>query len=177
MIEIIPNWHPIFVHFTVALFFVSAALFIVETLSPVGGGWRLTCLIVARWNLWIGAGITVITLLLGWQAYNSVTHDTPSHAAMTDHRNWAFFTAGFFALLTLWSIILRKNRHGNRLFTLLIFFAAIMLGTTAFKGGEIVFRYGLGVMSMPKSEGDGHSQESGKVDSRDSGHDRTPHSN
>ena len=34
MIEIIPNWHPIFVHFTVALLFVAVALYPLSYLLP-----------------------------------------------------------------------------------------------------------------------------------------------
>ncbi|MCF6197849.1 MAG: DUF2231 domain-containing protein [Hyphomicrobiaceae bacterium] len=152
MIEVIPNWHPIFVHFTVALLLVSAGLFVFLSVVPGNAPWQSNLLVVARWNLWIGAAITIITLLAGWQAYNSVAHDSPSHAAMTGHRNWALFTASFFGILTLWSFYLRKEMQGNRLFSTLIFLAAIMLLTTAWKGGEVVYRYGLGVMSLPQSQ-------------------------
>ena len=169
MIDIIPNWHPIFVHFTVALLTISAVMFVIESLSPEGAAWRQTCLKFARWNLWLGAGITGITLLAGWQAYNTVAHDTPSHAAMTDHKNWALFTAGFFSLLAVWSFFLRKKLQGNGLFTTLMFAAVIMLGTTAWKGGEVVYRYGLGVMSMPQSDGKGHGHgAAGKIAQGDS---------
>ncbi|MCF6301365.1 MAG: hypothetical protein L3J52_09655 [Proteobacteria bacterium] len=35
--------------------------------------------------------------------------------------------------------------------------AFLLLGITAFKGGELVYRYGLGVMSLPEVEGEGHA--------------------
>lgn len=170
MINIIPNWHPIFVHFTVALLTISAVMFVVERFAPEEAAWRETCLKFARWNLWLGAGITVITLLAGWQAYNTVAHDTPSHAAMTDHKNWAFVTAGVFALLATWSVIVRKKLHGTKVFASLMLLAVMMLGTTAWKGGEVVYRYGLGVMSMPQPEKGGHSHGSGTKLSHSGGH-------
>lgn len=39
--------------------------------------------------------------------------------------------------------------------------AAGLLLSTAWHGGELVYRYGLGVMSMPKSHGEGHAHEHG----------------
>ena len=34
MIEIIPNWHPVFVHFTVALLSVAVALYLLVRILP-----------------------------------------------------------------------------------------------------------------------------------------------
>jgi len=52
-IEIIPNWHPLLVHFTIALFSVSALLYLAGLLLN-----KSNLLIVAKWNLWIGAFAT-----------------------------------------------------------------------------------------------------------------------
>ncbi|NOR51996.1 MAG: hypothetical protein GQ470_05195, partial [Gammaproteobacteria bacterium] len=46
----------------------------------------------------------VLTVASGLYAYNTVAHDTPSHAAMTLHRDWALATVGLFSLLTIWSL-------------------------------------------------------------------------
>ena len=80
-IEIIPNWHPILVHFTVALLSISGLLYLAGRALK-----NANLLLVARWNLWIGAIITIGTVLAGFYAYNTVAHDAPSHAAMTDHK-------------------------------------------------------------------------------------------
>ncbi|MCH8944019.1 MAG: DUF2231 domain-containing protein, partial [Proteobacteria bacterium] len=101
MIEIIPNWHPIFVNFTVALFVVSMLLHVVVLLAP-NAPWRNACLAAAHWNLALGAVFALITVGTGLNAYYTVAHDSPSHAAMTDHRNWAFATAGIIVGLALW---------------------------------------------------------------------------
>ena len=34
--------------------------------------------------------------------------------------------------------------------------AALLLGATGWHGGELVYRYGLGVLSLPAAEGEGH---------------------
>ncbi len=95
MIEVIPNWHPVAVHFTVALLITASVLFAAGTLfRKAASGGALTA--AARWNLAIGAAVTVATLATGWSAYNTVDHDAPSHANMTVHLRWAVATALVF---------------------------------------------------------------------------------
>ncbi len=159
MFEIIPNWHPIFVHFTVALFTVATALYLASQLLSditLKEQWAT----VARWNLWIGMGLTVITVLSGVYAYNTVAHDAPSHLAMTDHRNWAIATAALFASATLWSIFIYRSGKGvSSMFLLLLLIASLSLASTAWRGGEVVYRYGLGVMSLPNTGQHAHGSE------------------
>ncbi len=150
-IEIIPNWHPIFVHFTIALFSISALLYLAGLVFK-----KPNLLIVARWNLWIGAAITIGSVLAGFYAYNTVVHDGPSHAAMTDHKNWAIVTAAVFGVLALWSVLKHRGaKTVSVLFVILILIASGLLAVTGFKGGEVVYRHGMGVMRMPVIAGDG----------------------
>ena len=91
MIEIIPNLHPIFVHFTVALLSITIGLFLIAWLigdKPI----RKQLLTVASWNLWLGTGFTLITVAAGWFAYSTVSHDSASHIVMNIHRNFALVT-------------------------------------------------------------------------------------
>jgi len=166
MFTIIPNWHPIFVHFTVGLLSLAVILFAVTPFvkSPLKEQW----ITVSRWTLWFGAGFMVITGLTGWDAYNTVAHDTPSHLAMTEHRNWAIATISLFLALTAWSIHwIRNNKSLGTAFMVSMLIAGSVLASTAWHGGEVVYRYGLGVMSLPKAEGgDGHDHSHGD----DAGH-------
>lgn len=167
MIEIIPNLHPIFVHFTVALLIVAAALHVLLHFVP-HSGLRSQMAIVARWNLWAGVGFTLITVAMGWYAFYTVNHDTPSHLAMIEHRNWAMATLAAFLGIAAWEYYLQ--RHGKSkgwLFTGLMVIAASLLLSTAWHGGELVYRYGLGVMSLPKIEGAGHDHDNGGADHGD----------
>lgn len=159
MIEIIPNWHPIFVNFTVALFVVSMLLHIVALLAP-NAPWRSACLAAAHWNLALGAVFALITVGTGLNAYYTVAHDSPSHAAMTDHRNWAFATAGVIVAVALWRWTQRnRNTQPNFILAITLVLAGGLLTVTAWKGAELVFRYGLGVMALVEAEGPGHSHE------------------
>lgn len=157
MIEIIPNWHPIFVHFTVALWSLAVVFNVAFPFLPEGNlrrEWQ--CL--ARWMLRLGTGFGMITALAGWFAYNSVSHDELSHAAMTDHRNWALVTLGVFILLTGWSWWCeRKRRPAGKIVLAGMVVGSILLAVTGWRGAEAVYRYGLGVMSLPAVEGAGHS--------------------
>lgn len=100
--EIIPNWHPIFVHFTVALLITSVGFYLLarfdfsEARQP---RWST----LANWNLWAGAAITVLTVAAGIYAFYTVDHDTPSHEAMIEHRNWAIPTFLYFFAMATWA--------------------------------------------------------------------------
>lgn len=161
MFQILPNWHPIFVHFSVALLTVAAALHLAShfvSKPALANQWT----IAARWNLWIGIGLTLLTVAAGWYAYYTVDHDAPSHAAMTVHRNWAMVTLALFLGIAAWEYYLHRHSKGKGwLFTGLLVIAAALLISTAWHGGELVYRYGLGVKALPKPEGAGHAHDHG----------------
>lgn len=155
-IEVIPNWHPVVVHFTIALLLTAAALFVVgatfarQPLGPV-------VTLVARWNLALGVLTALVTLATGWQAYNTVTHDEPSHANMVVHLRWALGTAGLFAAVAIAAWFDRRRAAGAGVLLLALLAAGSgALVITGWLGGENVYRYGLGVLSLPKVEGHEH---------------------
>jgi uncharacterized membrane protein len=95
--------------------------------------------------------------LTGLSAYYSVNHDAPSHLAMIKHRNWALLTAVVMVALTLWSLWRTyKNRSLTLSFMLALFITQGLVLCTTWHGAELVFRYGVGVMSLPKAQGEGH---------------------
>lgn len=159
MFEVIPNWHPLFVHFSIALLSMST-IFFVALIITKNNAVQDQLKILAYWNLWLGTGFAIVTATAGWFAYNSVAHDTPSHEAMTDHRNWALVTLSVFIVASLWSIKQYKSvKNTSATFTFIMVMAFVLLASTGWRGGEAVYRYGLGVMSLPKAEGDGHAHE------------------
>jgi len=166
MFEILPNWHPVFVHFSVALLTVSVVFHVLAKLLR-DGRVRNEMTVVADWSLWLGAFFTVVTVVAGWFAYNSVTHDEPSHAAMTVHRNWGLATLAAFLILAAWSAWnhWRKKARASIVFVVLLAAAGAVLAGTAWRGGELVYRHGLGVLSMPVTEmhADGHDHDYGQT--------------
>lgn len=159
MIEIVPNWHPVFVHFTVALLSV-AALFFLAAWFAASDRWRRQWAAVAYWNLWIGTVLTAATVAAGWYAFDTVTHDDPSHTAMLAHRNWAIPTFAAFVALGVWGWRdHRKTRGISTAFLLATLAGTGLLLSTAWHGAELVYRHGLGVMSLPKAEAGDHAHE------------------
>lgn len=159
MLQSLPNWHPVFVHFTVALLLVAVLLYIVAHFSPPGPFGR-TVRLAARVNLALGVLFTVGTLLSGWYAYNTVPHDAASHEVMTLHRNWALIASAAFGLLVVWAVrYWLRNRREGRAFVLAAAIAAVPLLVTGHYGGELVYGHGVGVQSLPDTDGHVHKHE------------------
>jgi uncharacterized membrane protein len=161
MIEILPNWHPVFVHFTVALYLIAALLFFAAGALPERP-WSGPVVAAAYVNLWLGAALTLATVAAGIYAFNTVRHDEPGHLAMTDHRNWALAAAGIWWLIALWSWRrYRRARAPSLPFLAAVAVAAALLLATAWKGGELVYGHGLGVRSLPETAGEDGSAAHG----------------
>lgn len=154
-----PNIHPILVHFAFALSVTAAALYLTRFIGPAKR-WQETLSPAADWMLALGAVAIIATVAAGLQAYYTVDHDTPSHAAMTTHRNWAIPSAIAILILAFWRWR-SKSKPASGLFTGLIALAALSLTVTAWWGGKIVYGYGLGVASLPTVTGDGHDHDHG----------------
>ncbi|GJL93536.1 DUF2231 domain-containing protein [Hyphococcus sp.] len=155
MIE--PNIHPILVHFAYALSITAFVSYALAAFAPVGK-WRETLRPAADWMLAFGALAILATIAAGLQAYYTVAHDGPSHAAMTVHRNWAIPSGAVILLLALWRWR-NRAKAASTLFIAFLAAAAISLSVTAWWGGKIVYGYGLGVKSMPVVTGEGHDHE------------------
>lgn len=182
MIEIIPNWHPIFVHFTVALYTTAVGFYILHYatnhLWVLPKTYVVEFEVVARWCLWVAALMAIVTVAAGLYAYNTISrHDSISHSAMIDHRNWALPTAGMIILTALWSVW----RYYKKIALTLTFLIALvitqgMLLSTAWHGAEVVYRYGIGVLSLPQAEGEAHDHLQGeKMKGNKMDHSAMPH--
>lgn len=160
-LQIIPNFHPIVVHFPIALtviaFLLSIAAYARRS-HPVS-----TQLAAAgHFTLWLAAIGAAVAVLFGWLAFNSVNHDDAGHAAMLLHRSWAIPTALGLILLAswdAWKYRINELISVPMLFILFLLFQAIAV--TGWLGGEVVYRHGIGVLSIPSSEGAGHGHHHG----------------
>lgn len=154
-----PNWHPLAVHFVVAFLLTSPLLLLVSALSP-SGKFKSSTQAAGDWMLALGILFAAAAIAAGVQAYYSVAHDAASHAAMTDHRNFAFVTGATFIVFGLWRLI-RRDASPSIMFVLLLLAAAGLLGVTGWKGGRLVYHHGLGVAALPQTEGEGHDHNHG----------------
>jgi len=160
MPEIIPNLHPLMVHFPIALISVSA-IFHVTAIATRGKACATHCSVLAHTTLWLGALAALPTVFFGWQAFNSVNHDEAGHAAMLLHRTWALATLALLVVLAGWDAWRSKlDAMPAWWFAGAVIGAWGMVATTAWHGGELVYRHGLGVMALPAVEsGPTHGHE------------------
>ncbi|CAG4884968.1 conserved membrane protein of unknown function [Georgfuchsia toluolica] len=169
MPEIIPNLHPLLVHFPIALLSV-AAFFHVTAIGMRGKSCATHCAVVAHAALWLGALAALPAAFFGWQAFNSVNHDEAGHAAMLVHRSWALATLVLLAVLAGWDAWRNKvEAIPEGWFATAVIAAWAMVAVTAWHGGELVYRHGLGVMALPEAEA-GHGSHNHGVMTNGEGH-------
>ena len=108
MVEIIPNWHPLFVRFPIALVIITTISFVVGIIlrkSPISD----ELYIVSKRTLWFAGFFALLTAYTGRFAYNSVAHDSTSHQEMILHLIWALPTASLIFVSAIVSIVFRSN--------------------------------------------------------------------
>jgi uncharacterized membrane protein len=155
--QIIPNLHPAVVHFPIALTIVAFILGLAARLLNQSA--LSTSLAAAGSYVLILAAVSAVAAVgFGWLAFNStMNHDDPGHAAMLLHRAWATPTAAGLVLVAIWHSL--KSRQSNPMsIPVLVCLAGLSLSvvTTAWLGGELVYRHGIGVLSLPASGGHHH---------------------
>lgn len=149
MIEVIPNWHPLFVHFPIALISLSAFFHLAAILLR-NQPRCAHCAVLAHSTLWLGALAAFPTVLFGWLASNTVEHDDAGHAAMLLHRAWALATLLALTVLAGWDAWRHKvDATPNWPFAGAVILAWALVASTAWHGAELVYRHGLGVMALP----------------------------
>jgi uncharacterized membrane protein len=143
------HWHPIFVHFTVALLFTGSALFIVYA-GARNSPWAPKCLTAAQWMFWFGIAAALFTAATGLLASFTVPNiDANTRDAINDHFMSAAATAILYLILAffLWRRQSRNLPPGNG-WTIILVIAMILLVNTAYLGGNLVFMRGVGVAAL-----------------------------
>ncbi len=137
-----PNIHPFFVHFPIALLTIGliAELWALARREGHAGklGWWLQA--AGTLGLLIAAG----TGLLAGQS--EVIPDA-ARGTLDAHQQGAFVSAAVFAALALWRVGARGSITGNRrvMFVLLYTVGLGAVLVTGWYGGRLVFEFGVGV--------------------------------
>lgn len=167
MIEVIPNWHPLLVHFLIALISLSAFFHLAAILLRNQPRCATHCAVLAHSTLWLGALAAFPTVLFGWLASNTVEHDEAGHAAMLLHRSWALATLTVLTVLAGWDAWRHKvDATPTWPFAGAVVLAWALVASTAWHGAELVYRHGLGVIVVPTHVESGEHEH---------GHEDAPH--
>jgi uncharacterized membrane protein len=90
---------------------------------------------------WVGLLGAAAAITTGLLAYNRVEHSEPAHEEMVLHRNLALVMVTLLLVTALW----RWRRAYSRGAALLGVLGALGLVGVGYLGGDLVYRYGIGI--------------------------------
>ncbi len=144
-VNLLPGWHPMIVHFPLALVITAAAALLLARLmrtEPLAA----TLATVGTWNLCLGAIAALFALGTGLAAVLDLHLAVAARQAVATHVKWAIFTTLALLLLAVWRAAGNAQRsRPSWLFVLLLLAATAALIETGYRGGQNVYRYGIGV--------------------------------
>lgn len=140
-----PQWHPMAVHFPLALVLSAAAALSAARWRALGRH-APALAVVGTWNLCLGALGALFALGTGLAAVASLHVGPVARAAVSLHVKWAIFTSMALLLLAVWRAAgAAPETRPSRWFMAALWAAAAALVVTGYRGGQNVYRYGVGV--------------------------------
>jgi uncharacterized membrane protein len=143
----LPGWHPMMVHFPLALV-VTATLFLLAARLLRSESYAATLATVGTWNLCLGAVAALFALATGLAAMIDLHVGVAARQAISLHVKWAIFTTLALVLLAVWrGAGSAQESRPSWIFMVVLLAATAALTVTGYRGGENVYRYGVGVHS------------------------------
>jgi uncharacterized membrane protein len=148
----IQNFHPLLVHFPIALLSAFLLLDVIGTLAKKTH-WRDA----ASWFLYFGTVAAGLTVMAGFIAADSVAHGENVHDIMELHEHIGVAVLVVAILLSIWRIAGGSLIQGaaNGLFLTLTTLLCGLMALGADLGGLMVYKYGVSVEAVKQPE-DGH---------------------
>jgi uncharacterized membrane protein len=141
------SWHPMVVHFPLALVVTGAITLLAARLLPQPRH-AATLATVGTWNLCLGAVAALFALGTGLAAMLDLNVDLAARQAISLHVKWAIFTTLALVLLAVWrGAGTAQESRPSWIFVVVLSAATAALIFTGYRGGENVYRYGVGVHS------------------------------
>lgn len=141
-----PGWHPMVVHFPLALVVSAAVLLVVA--RATGGRHAEATALVGTWNLWIGAAAALFALGTGLAAVLDLHLPAAARQAVSLHFKWAVFSTLALLVIAAWRAADgAPQSRPSRLFVVLLCAVAAAFVVTGYRGGQNVYRHGVGVMT------------------------------
>ena len=138
-------WHPILVHFAIALFVVAVLLDLAGAVVGKREYHR-----AAWFNLVLGALSTIATVGLGMTAEVYSTPTAAAHATLDLHKLLAFSSLAVILLLLVWRYALRSEfpTRGAILYLVVGLTGIGTIGAAGYYGGEMVYQHGTAVRGI-----------------------------
>jgi len=141
----VPGWHPLVVHFPLALVLIATPLLLAARLLR-REAIASTAAIVGTWNLCLGAIAAVAALATGLAAVLDLDVSAAARQAISLHMKWAMFSTLVLVLLAVWRGA--GTVEGSRpswVFIIVLLAATAALVVTGYHGGQNVYEFGVGV--------------------------------
>ncbi len=142
-----PNFHPLVIHFPIALVITAAVADLVDVAFD-----RSPWLRVATTTLYITAAISlIVAYVTGLQAAATVLIPGMAHPVIAEHRQWALVTMGYcIGIAALRLLVLRGDSGRSRKRRLALLgiglVSVVLIQQTAERGARLVYEYGTGVI-------------------------------
>ncbi|VAV83275.1 hypothetical protein MNBD_DELTA01-1511 [hydrothermal vent metagenome] len=162
----LPNIHPLFVHFPIALL---CGFLLLEALGAIMDKKCLRS--TASAMLYLGTLATIVTFASGLAAAGSVGHDKIVHEVMTCHKSFALGVLILSIILSVWRIAVgeRFSTFWRTIHFIVGIIMIVFLFMAADKGGTMVYKYGVGVQAVQTTGDHAHSGAEAS-DQQDDGH-------
>jgi uncharacterized membrane protein len=155
MMPIVPGWHPIIVHFPLALIVTAAFCLTWARLLP-RQRYAPVVATVGTWNLCLGTAAVFFALGSGLAAAIGLNVGLAAHQAISAHVKSAILTTVLVLLVAVWrGAGTAQDSRPTWIFIFLLWVATAALIMTGYRGGQNVYRYGVGV-SVDVSATQGH---------------------
>ena len=143
-----PNWHPLVVHFPIALVLSATALLLAARLLR-SESLAASAATVGTWNLCLGAAAALVALGTGLSAVLDLDVSAAARQAISTHLKWAMLTTLLLLLLAVWRGAGTTSRsRPSWLFLVVLIAAGAALSFTAYRGGKNVYEYAVGVRKI-----------------------------
>jgi uncharacterized membrane protein len=139
------GWHPLVVHFPIALTLTAGALLIGAKFVR-NAALAATLATIGTWNLCMGAVAALFALATGLAASLDLQVGAAAHVAIATHVKWAMFTTLALLLTAVWrGAGNAQQSRPSGLFLVVLAATCVALAVAGYHGGENVYRYGIGV--------------------------------
>jgi uncharacterized membrane protein len=148
MPHLLPGWHPVIVHFPLALIATAAACLSAAAAAraPARAAVLAT---VGTWNLGIGTAALFLALGSGLAAVIDLQVGAAAHQAISAHVKAAILTTVLMTAAALWRCVgVAYDSRPSRWFLLVLWAATASLVVTGYRGAQNVYRFGVGVSQV-----------------------------